>query len=187
MAKRRGRARIVVPLILLALVAAYLGAVTLSGRRDVSPAALLLPETVATSPLGAGRAGAATPRPGGGAMAGVSRTWSFASGGKATQLAHRYVRPLNAEYHYVLDHPKDEYERGFEERDASDQYDSPHADRSTIFCATGSRTGCRDWIYWGRYGQYLVRLDLGRADADIPIDDFVAFLKTLDARIAAAS
>lgn len=187
--RRRGLAMIGVPLIVVALAVVYVGSVSMSGRRDVDPVALLLPETVDSgTAFGAGRSTATTDEPGHGAAANQTRKWQFAAGGgELTQRVRRYARPLNAEHHYLADHPKDEYERGFHEKDASDQYDSPHADRSTTFCGAGSPSGCRNWIYWARYGQYLVQLEFAVADTDVPVDAFAAFLKRLDAHVAAAS
>lgn len=187
-AKRSRLLTIGIPFALVALAAIYVGSVSLSARADTDGRTLLLPENLATNTaLGAGKARATSKQPGFGAASSWSRTWSLAGGAVLTQQVRRYGQPGNAEFRYLVDHPKDEYERGFEEKDASDRYDSPHADRSTLFCATGSRTGCRNWIYWARYGQYLVQLELGVADRDVPVETFAAVLKVLDGHIGPAS
>lgn len=39
-------------------------------------------------------------------------------------------------------------------------YESPHADQEHLVCAMGSPEACQLWIYWARYGQYILDVAL---------------------------
>jgi hypothetical protein len=53
-----------------------------------------------------------------------------------------------------------------------------------ITCAASDRDGCKIWVYWARYGQYVVALDYTSVGSAVPLERFEAHVEAVDDRLS---
>ena len=180
-------ATVIVTLVVVAsVIALYVVPVMITGRASVSTPELLVPS--------AGDGGHASvwevvrdneePKLGHfHANSGFERVWDRDGSrdtGRLIQAAHVYDGPLRADLQYALSNPR---LHGYPTYNTIDAGDGLGADRSVVACVGGGdSSGCGSWLYWARYGQYIVLLRL--IEVGITGDEFLSLVDVVDEHIA---
>jgi hypothetical protein len=115
----------------------------------------------------------------------LSRRWS--AGGRAPELTMTVTERRNAaeaQRSLSRDNPADRMAEQFGGKPSkAPSTVALRASEWQITCAAGDRSGCKIWVFWARYGQYLVALDYTSIDSPVPLPVFEAHVQAADNRI----
>jgi hypothetical protein len=120
----------------------------------------------------------------------ATRVWAAGSN-RLIQVVHRFGNPLLAQWYFRRSDPINSLRYDHPgEVSQPQRLGSARADLEHFFCgATGSapRTAplvdCATWMYWGRYGQYVVEVAWGGSQGGMSERSFVGLARTFDAYV----
>ena len=127
----------------------------------------------------------------------ILRSWTTRA--NVADLVHGVVKfddVEEARRYFQRDDPRS-YDEDFPLRvDESASYTSSSADESHLYCLgqEGTSDACATWVYWGRYGQYVVSVDyhagvIGSRDGTgvphdgIALGEFLSYLRSFDEHV----
>jgi len=115
----------------------------------------------------------------------LSRRWS--ADGRApelTQTVTEHRSAADAQRSLRRDNPADHIAAQFGGKPSkAPSHLKIDASESEIICAASDRAGCKIWIFWARYGQYVITLDYTSIDSPVPLERFEAHIKAVDSRL----
>ena len=114
----------------------------------------------------------------------LTRHWS--AGGRAPELGQTVTwhnSAAEAQRSLRRDNPAGRIAAQFDDKPSkAPSHMALDASEWEITCAANDRDGCKIWVYWARYGQYVVALDYTSIDSPVPLERFEANVKTVDSR-----
>ena len=126
----------------------------------------------------------------------MMRGWSTQK--KVANLVHEVIRFSDvgkARRYFERNDPRSDEDFPLQV-DESTSYTSNSADESHLYCLgqEGTSEACGTWVYWGRYGQYVVEIDylagiigngsdVGTPHDGIALDEFLGYLQPFDEHV----
>lgn len=161
---------------------AYVVAILSQGRPDIPLSRLLAPSPGGPAEQWVVQVDHVTSRFGDlGTATNVERIWSPKGAHSPTihETVFRYGNPLSARLQYARFQPsrRDQYPDVKEGRRG---YQSKSADDSQTVCGTGDTNHCQIWLYWARYGQYILQIAYIADDPAIGESDFIDYFSPME-------
>lgn len=112
---------------------------------------------------------------------------------KLIQHVFYYDNPIRAAIQYWLSRPERAYYAEWpnfepwgksQNRYPSDWRFQVHANQQHLVCALGAPDSCQVWIYWARYGQYILELELFSFNQGMDAGTFTTVAKQIDTHMS---